>query len=353
MLINVDLSYEAGDLAAEAEQVQNLRRGFEQNGFLTLTGHGISSERKAEMLEISKAFFLNAEQKQATDLEQSPLGRGYEKPTNYEYKESFMTGLELDPQHPYVQAELPFHGANQWPIEQEGLAGFKDKMLSYQADMLAITAKVNRLLSLSLGQDAETINDRVTVPHCMLRLLRYQGHNQQENGIAPHTDWGCLSLIIQDENAGLEILDKAGEWQLVVPEKDQMVVNVGNIAEILSGGHYPSTLHRVAGNLNHDRYSIAFFCDLDYFSSLKPLTTLKQGWHRYEQELDRPCLDDLAKMTVADYVCLMHERDFGLTVERPTLSERQIGQIQNMAKQRIGKNVQGQRPRSALRWNIS
>lgn len=349
MLANIDLTSVTAGSAEELKQAQNLHKGFMENGFITLTGHGITADMKSEMLDLSKVFFAS-EYKNELDLHNSPLGRGYEMPTEREYKESFMIGLELDQTHPYVKAGLPFHGINQWPNDRE----FQTKLLGYQSRMIELTQRINRLFALSLGCSAETINDRVAVPHCMTRLLHYKAQDQQSDGIAAHTDWGCLSLIIQDENNGLEILDKQGNWQSIHPKEDQIVVNVGNIAEILSGGLYPSTLHRVPGNLTNERYSIAFFCDLDYFTSLKPLCPMQPNWKRYEDELDRPSLEQISKMTVADYVCLMHERDFGISVERPNLSQADILSLQAQARDRNQKrNSPIKRAVSKNIWNIS
>lgn len=62
---------------------------------------------------------------------------------------------------------------------------------------------------------------------------------------ATHSDWGTLTLLLQDQVGGLEVLARDGTWVQAVPLSDTVLVNVGDLMEILTGGQLRATKHRV------------------------------------------------------------------------------------------------------------
>lgn len=96
-------------------------------------------------------------------------------------------------------------------------------------------------------------------------------------GSSPHTDWGFLTLILQDQAGGLQFLhehrrhhaadDDDGaehaastdsEWVDVPVVQHSLVINGGDYLSLLSGGRYHSPIHRVLSPL-HERYSFVLF----------------------------------------------------------------------------------------------
>lgn len=75
-------------------------------------------------------------------------------------------------------------------------------------------------------------------------------------GMPPHSDYGFLTILLQDEVKGLEV-NHGGEWVLVEPVPNSFVVNVGDHLEIYSNGRYKSVLHRVRVNSSRSRISVA------------------------------------------------------------------------------------------------
>ncbi|KAF0911495.1 hypothetical protein E2562_011141 [Oryza meyeriana var. granulata] len=68
-------------------------------------------------------------------------------------------------------------------------------------------------------------------------------------GMPPHSDFGLLTILLQDEVSGLEVsYGDGGGWAVVEPLAGAVVVNVGDHLEILSNGPYRSVLHRVRVN---------------------------------------------------------------------------------------------------------
>lgn len=88
-------------------------------------------------------------------------------------------------------------------------------------------------------------------------------------GMAPHSDYGLLTLLLQDEVKGLQI-QYQGRWLTVEPIPNSFVVNVGDHLEIFSNGRYKSVLHRVLVNSSRSRISVASFHSLPFSSMVRP-----------------------------------------------------------------------------------
>ncbi|KAL6883579.1 hypothetical protein ACP4OV_010993 [Aristida adscensionis] len=76
-------------------------------------------------------------------------------------------------------------------------------------------------------------------------------------GLPPHSDYGLLTLLLQ-EVEGLQVMHD-GRWLTVDPVPGSFVVNVGDQLEIYSNGRYKSVLHRVLVNSTRARFSVASF----------------------------------------------------------------------------------------------
>ncbi|CAL5075460.1 unnamed protein product [Urochloa decumbens] len=75
-------------------------------------------------------------------------------------------------------------------------------------------------------------------------------------GMPPHSDYGFLTVLLQDQVNGLEVRH-ADRWVLVDPLPGALVVNVGDHLEMYSNGRYKSVLHRVRVNSSRSRISVA------------------------------------------------------------------------------------------------
>ncbi|KAL1841249.1 hypothetical protein VTK73DRAFT_3520 [Phialemonium thermophilum] len=114
----------------------------------------------------------------------------------------------------------------------------------------------------------------------VLRLLHYppppSSHHaadgRKQLGAGAHTDFGAITLLLQDEHPGLEVLDpRTGEFAAVDPCPDTFVFNVGDMLSVWTGGEYKSSVHRVINKAAADRYSAAFFYDGALDCPLLPL----------------------------------------------------------------------------------
>lgn len=121
----------------------------------------------------------------------------------------------------------------------------------------------------SLGLCTADYERSVNTGFNTLTLLHYPGFETQSldtYGIAPHTDWGLITLLhTTAEGLQIKIND---QWIEIPPLPNHFIVNIGNMLEIISNGQYRSTPHRVLSKT--EKYSIAFFFEPHLDSIVKP-----------------------------------------------------------------------------------
>ncbi|XP_039685985.1 1-aminocyclopropane-1-carboxylate oxidase homolog 5 [Medicago truncatula] len=117
------------------------------------------------------------------------------------------------------------------------------------------------LLSEGLGLGEERLTElgllrgRVMVGH-------YYPFCPQPNltvGLNSHADPGALTLLLQDHIGGLQVRTQHG-WINVEPLGGALVINIGDLLQIISNEEYKSADHRVLANpSNEPQVSIAVF----------------------------------------------------------------------------------------------
>jgi len=90
----------------------------------------------------------------------------------------------------------------------------------------------------------------------LLRILHYPPltGDEPEGAVraAAHEDVNLITVLPAASAAGLEVLDRSGEWHAVAADPGMLVVNVGDGLQLATGGRLPSTTHRVANPTGDD-----------------------------------------------------------------------------------------------------
>ncbi len=255
-----------------------LKRVCHETGFFYIINHGIPAQVSVDYLAMARAFFaLPLSTRQAIDKHNSAQFRGWEQLgselTNNEvdYREQIDIGVERaaigDPQ-PYYMALV---GPNQWP-SQGALPGFRETVSDYFARLSAIAQQLLRIMSLALGLDETHIESVFgESPSPYLKLIRYPRTQAGRQGVGVHKDSGFLTLLLQDENAGLEAQANDNTWYRVDPIPGSLVVNTGELLQLITANYFIATPHRVINRVDCERFSSAFFYSPDLNTALDPL----------------------------------------------------------------------------------
>ncbi len=259
----------SGDFGVRRLIAEEIRKACLDKGFMYVVGHGIPSSLQSAVFEESSRFFTASEEvKSAVNLSRSPCHRGYEplraqilEPgTPPDLKEGYYIGRHLPLDDPAVVAGKFNHGPNQWP---EGMPTFRATMERYFAEMLGVGGVLMRGLALSLDLEEYAFDAYLHEPVAILRLLHYPPQSANplpdEKGCGAHTDWGALTLLMQDDVGGLEVWDREHGWLAAPPMAGAYIVNLGDMIARLTNDRYHSTQHRVINSTGRERYSVPFF----------------------------------------------------------------------------------------------
>ena len=263
---------------------QAIDHAYSQVGFAYLVNHGIPQTLIDDLFEASHRFHaLPREAKMAIEINEFHRGfipintsttrtSSVAKVTKPNQSESFMMMHELAEDDPDRVVGAPLAGPNQWPIE---LPNFRTVVTTYNDAMNALARKIVQAISVALGGGATDLDTHFIKPTTFLRMLYYPPQPAQLPddlfGSAPHTDYGFMTILVQDEVGGLQVRNTAGEWIDAPYMPGAFVMNSADILHQWSNGRFISTPHRVINRSGQARYSNPFFFDPNMHSVIEPL----------------------------------------------------------------------------------
>ncbi|KAI9740778.1 MAG: hypothetical protein M1818_004743 [Claussenomyces sp. TS43310] len=285
------LSDDGEESSKAAEELFN---AFKDVGFVYLQNHSLPQDVIDEAFTYSAKFFALPEsiKMKAPHPPEGWWHRGYsgigrEKVSHMVFdskelaalrkmpdiKESFEMGREDSPKLPNI-----------WLPEQD-LPGFRAFFNAFYARCDDLKGHILRALATGMHldpdffaryhRDADNQTRILHYPSVAEKILR-QGRGER---IAAHSDFGTITLLLQDAIGGLEVESPSGSGNFVpVPHiPNTVLVNVGDFLQRWSNDLLKSTMHRVRappslsvaidGNdgdhVTPERYSIPYFCGPD------------------------------------------------------------------------------------------
>jgi isopenicillin N synthase-like dioxygenase len=184
-------------------------------------------------------------------------------------KEGLYFGAELPADHPLVQADTPLCGPNLFPAKP---AGLRAAVLDYMEALTRLGHRLMEGLALSLGLEESYFDERFTrEPLTLFRIFNYPPPPDPELwGVGEHTDYGLLTILLQDDAGGLEVRSRS-RWVSAPPVPGSFVCNIGDMLDRMTRGLYRSTPHRVRNPAPRDRLSFPFFFDPNFIARVQPI----------------------------------------------------------------------------------
>lgn len=266
------------DGSAQRRVAEEIVAASRDIGFLYVSNHGVSEAFLDRMREVGLGFFRQPLEKKL-EVSINEKHRGFLKigaarmhdGALPDLKESFVWGCDADPADIAVGIDNPFRGDNQWPSFAPSVH------LVAKEFSIAVSGVAHQLLrafAIGLRLPEGTFLNGSERPMSRGSLTYYppggQSKNASQFGVAPHTDFGVLTVLRQDHVGGLEVQDRNGNWIAAAPVPGTFVVNVGDLLERWTDGTLRSTPHRVVNRSGEERLSLVFAYDPDFGTMIDP-----------------------------------------------------------------------------------
>lgn len=264
--------YLAGKPGALERLGAELRRAFEEIGFYFIVGHGVPQRLVDAVFAEAERFHAQPlEAKMAIKVDENLVGylplRGgttRHSPINANNKpnvnEAFFARRDVGPDHPDIVAGKSFRASNKWPAD---LPGFRETVVAYQQAMESLAKSLLPIYAVALDLPPDYFDAPFRDAMYTLRVSHYPPHEPDENefGLAPHTDTSFMTMLAQNKVPGLSIRLPNGKWIDAPAIEGAFLVNGGDLLRRWTNDRFLATPHRVVNRSGGERYAIPFFFD--------------------------------------------------------------------------------------------
>ncbi|MGC3971256.1 MAG: 2-oxoglutarate and iron-dependent oxygenase domain-containing protein [Pirellulales bacterium] len=265
------------DAAAKHQTAAQLNTACRESGFFYVVGHGVDADLQHRLLAQAREFFARpvAEKMQIEMSRGGKAWRGYFRVGDEltsglpDQKEGVYFGQETAADHPLVQSGTPLYGPNLFP---EHPGELRATVLQYMAALTKLGHSLLAGIALGLGLPEHYFADHGTRdPLTLFRIFNYPPPSSAELwGVGEHTDYGLLTILLQDDVGGLEVKSRS-QWVAAPPLANSFICNIGDMLDRMTRGVYRSTPHRVRNLTNRHRLSFPFFFDPNFFADVRPI----------------------------------------------------------------------------------
>jgi isopenicillin N synthase-like dioxygenase len=265
----VDLSkFVNGTEEERKEFVNQLGKAFHEVGFVGVINHQVPKDLIENFYAASKEFFsLPVSTKRKYEIQGLAGQRGYtsygkehaKQSTVADLKEFYQIGQYVSNDHP-LKDEYP---DNPHVSDVEGFSQYSEEL--YKAFEYA-GGHLLRAIALHLNLDENYFTEKIKDGNSILRTIHYPPITEEPKTAIraeQHEDINLITLLVGASAGGLQLLSSQNEWLDIVPEDDEIVINVGDMLQRLTNNYLKSTTHRVVNPPKEQwhvpRLSIPFF----------------------------------------------------------------------------------------------
>ncbi|KMT09542.1 hypothetical protein BVRB_6g130040 [Beta vulgaris subsp. vulgaris] len=248
----IDLAgIEDGGAERRKEIMKEVSDICEKWGFFQVVNHGIHQDVLDEMIKGAKRFHeLDPDEKKLYYV------RGDDTKKKFVYTSNFYlyTGSVTNWRDTTVCLMNPM------PEPEEFPETCRDIIMEYGKGVQKLGFTFMELLSESMGLKADHLKSMDCGEDFICLTHYYPPCPQPELaiGINQHADNDTITILLQDEIGGLQVLHD-DQWYEVPHIPGALVVNTGDMLQLISNDKYKSVIHRVQSKKIGPRISVACF----------------------------------------------------------------------------------------------
>ncbi|KAK7395395.1 hypothetical protein VNO78_15952 [Psophocarpus tetragonolobus] len=247
----IDLKDIHSNPALHTEVIGKIRSACHEWGFFQVINHGIPISVLDEMIDGIGRFH-----EQDSEVRKELYSRDMKK------KVAYYSNLNLyhDDQPANWRDTFGFVVAPDPPKPEEIPSICRDIAIEYSKKIRDLGFTIFELLSEALGLNPSYLKELKCCEGLFILGHYYPACPEPELtiGTSKHTDTDFMTLLLQDQLGGLQVLHE-NQWVNVTPVHGALVVNIGDLLQLLSNGMFLSVYHRVLLRNRGPRISVASF----------------------------------------------------------------------------------------------
>ncbi|CDP08365.1 unnamed protein product [Coffea canephora] len=273
----IDMEKLATSHSKYQNEMAKLHQACKEWSFFQLVNHGASMVIEKMKVVTEDFFKLPLQQKMACAQEPNRIeGYGQAFVVSEDQKLDWGDMLFLN-SLPVSQRNLRF-----WPNSP---TSFRSTLDEYSLQIHKVCMSLFKLIELNLGLEPGKLCSIYQDGTQGIRMNYYPPCRQSDKviGLSPHSDGTGLTLLVQvNDVQGLQI-KKSNTWVPIKPIPGAIIVNIGDMMEIMSNGEYRSIEHRAVVDFQIERLSIAAFHIANLTAKIGPLPELvKENGAQYK-----------------------------------------------------------------------
>ncbi|KAI0703878.1 Clavaminate synthase-like protein [Cerioporus squamosus] len=279
------------------------------HGFLYIVNHGLTQAQNDRIFDIADVPFTQVPEEEKLKFTSSIKDSGSYR--GYKFRQLWaIEGQVRDQIEHYQFFEQEKHPEALQPLLPEINAFAAHNHYNVLIPILQLLAR-----GMELPEDTFVNVHGYDSSTGYARFMKYWPRTEEEETktksvwLKGHTDIGTITILWSQPISALQVLSPDGKWRWVRHIDNALVINIGDSMEMLSGGYYKATIHRViqppADQRNLERLTVFYFTMAKDDTKLVPFTESpklqKEGVKRRIDDENAPTMGEWRKGIIKSY----------------------------------------------------